>query len=279
MTRFPSRRLACILSAAALVLTAAVLAGAAATPAAADKMLVHDVYFSLTDKSPGAQEKLIVACKKYLSEHPGTVWFAVGTLAQEFNRDVNDRDFDVALHLVFTGKEAHDRYQKSDRHEKFIAECKANWAKVRVFDSYVAGSAHAPAADLPKRDHPHAKPHADKPHADRLFLPDPAFHFAGMIQGKVVAKRDHGVVVKVQKVLKQWEHSKAKNADSLVGKAVFVNLRSEHGKLAPSLVKFVQKLDIGQEVALDVAHQKGEALTLLELTEEQRKAIGASRSQ
>jgi hypothetical protein len=266
MTRFPSRRLAWTVSAAALALTAAVLAAAAASSAAAaEKMLVHDVYFSLTDKSPDAQEKLIVACKRYLSEHPGTVWFAVGTLAPDLNRDVNDRDFDVALQLVFASKEAHDRYQKSDRHEKFIAECKENWAKVRVFDSYVAGSAHGPTGERPK---------TDKPHADRLYLPDLAAHFAGMVQGKVVAKRDHGIVVKVEKVVKQWEQSKAKNAETLVGKAVFVNLRSEHGKLSANLVKFVEKLDVGQSVTLDVAHQEGEALTLLELTAEQRKAIG-----
>ena len=52
-------------------------------------------------------------------------------------RDVNDRDFDVALHLVFKSKAAHDQYAKSERHLKFIEENKDNWKRVRVFDSYV----------------------------------------------------------------------------------------------------------------------------------------------
>ncbi len=33
--------------------------------------LAHSVYFSLNDNSLAAKEKLIAACKKYLSGHPG----------------------------------------------------------------------------------------------------------------------------------------------------------------------------------------------------------------
>ena len=101
-------------------------------------MLAHNVYFSLKDNSPGGRQKLIAACNKYLSKHPGTVYFAAGTLAEDLKRPVNDQDFDVALHLVFEDQAAHDRYQESARHEQFIAENQANWKKVRVFDS-VAG--------------------------------------------------------------------------------------------------------------------------------------------
>jgi hypothetical protein len=105
---------------------------------AEDRMLAHDVYFALKDNSPEAKEKLIAACQKYLTDHPGMVSFAVGPRAEEMQREVNDRDFDVALHVVFKSKADHDRYSKSERHLKFIAENKANWKKVRVFDSYVA---------------------------------------------------------------------------------------------------------------------------------------------
>ena len=100
-------------------------------------MFAHDVYFSLKDNSSPAKEKLIAACKKYLTDHPGTVSFAVGPLAGEMKREVNDRDFDVALHLVFKSKAAHDQYAEAQRHLKFIEENKDNWKKVRVFDSYV----------------------------------------------------------------------------------------------------------------------------------------------
>lgn len=97
-------------------------------------MLAHDVFFSLKDSSPQAREKLVAACKKYLSDHPGTVWFSAGVLGEEFQRDVNDRDFDVALRLVFVNKAAHDKYATAEKHLKFIEENKESWKKVRVFD-------------------------------------------------------------------------------------------------------------------------------------------------
>jgi hypothetical protein len=109
----------------------------AEAPKKAQPMLSHDVYFSLKDNSPQATEKLIAACKKYLTDHPGTIRFAVGPIAAEMKRDVNDRDFDVALHLLFKNKTAHDQYAKAERHQKFIEETQNTWKTVRVFDSYV----------------------------------------------------------------------------------------------------------------------------------------------
>jgi hypothetical protein len=100
-------------------------------------LLAHNVYFSLNDNSDAAKEKLAAACRKYLSGHPGTVFFAVGVLAKELDRPVNDRDFDVSLHVVFDSKESHDLYQKAERHLKFIEENSPGWKKVRVFDSLV----------------------------------------------------------------------------------------------------------------------------------------------
>jgi hypothetical protein len=109
------------------------------TQAAADDgpMLAHMVYFSLKDNSAAAKEKLVAACKKYLNKHPGTVFFGAGTLVEDLKRPVNDRDFDVALHIVFENRAAHDRYQTAKRHVQFIEENKDNWTKVRVFDSVV----------------------------------------------------------------------------------------------------------------------------------------------
>src|SRR6266478_625798 len=98
-------------------------------------LLVHNVYFALKDNSEAAKQRLIAACKKYLSNPPGTVFFACGTLAAELRREVNDRDFDVGLHVVFRDQAAHDQYQVDPRHVQFIAENKENWKKVRVFDS------------------------------------------------------------------------------------------------------------------------------------------------
>jgi hypothetical protein len=101
------------------------------------RLLSHDVYFTLKDNSGAAKEKLVAACKKYLSKHPGEVFFAAGVRSEDLKREVNDQDFDVALHIVFDTKEAHDRYQDAERHKMFIAETMSNWKKVRVFDSVV----------------------------------------------------------------------------------------------------------------------------------------------
>lgn len=102
-------------------------------------MLAHMVYFSLHEQTPIARQNLVAECKKYLSGHPGTVFFAVG-LAADYDREVNDRDFDVALQLVFRDRAAHDSYQVAERHEQFVEQNRAGWKKVRVFDADVQGT-------------------------------------------------------------------------------------------------------------------------------------------
>ena len=100
-------------------------------------MLSHSVFFTLHDNSPAAVQRMVAACKTYLTDHPGTRFCAAGPLADEFQRPVNDRAFDVALHVVFADRAAHDAYQQAPRHLKFIEENKANWKQVRVFDAWV----------------------------------------------------------------------------------------------------------------------------------------------
>lgn len=100
--------------------------------------LGHMVYFTLKDRSPAAIDKMVAACQKYLTGHPGTVFFAAGKLVPDLTRPVNQTDFDVALHVVFDSREAHDAYQVAPRHQQFIDENKPNWERVRVFDSYVS---------------------------------------------------------------------------------------------------------------------------------------------
>jgi hypothetical protein len=117
------------------VLVAVLLAASAPSAGAADPYIGHMVYFKLKDGSPDAREKLVASCKKYLEKHDGVVFFAAGVLGESFKGGANDRDWDVALHLVFESKAAHDKYQDHPEHLKFIAENKDNWAKVRVFDS------------------------------------------------------------------------------------------------------------------------------------------------
>lgn len=107
-----------------------------ADPAAAH--LAHMVYFTLKDASPAAQQALVEACHKFLKGHDGEVYFSAGTLVPDLSRPVNDRAFHVSLHVVFSSRQAHDAYQTHPRHLQFIEQNKANWAQVRVFDSYVS---------------------------------------------------------------------------------------------------------------------------------------------
>jgi hypothetical protein len=100
-------------------------------------LLAHNVFFTLSDNSPGAVQKMIDSCKKYLTVQPGIVYFACGKRDAGLNRDVNDRTFDVGLHIVFADRAAHDAYQEDATHQRFIAENKPNWKQVRVFDSIV----------------------------------------------------------------------------------------------------------------------------------------------
>jgi hypothetical protein len=101
-------------------------------------VISHNVYFTLNDNSPAAKKTLIDACRAYLTDHPGMVSFACGTLREDHVRPVNDRDWDIGLHIVFTDKAAHDRYQASPRHHQFVAESEGNWKRARVFDTELA---------------------------------------------------------------------------------------------------------------------------------------------
>jgi quinol monooxygenase YgiN len=103
---------------------------------AAMRALAHAVYFTLLDGSPANVAHLVAACHELLAGHAGELHFAAGPLVTELDRPVNVRDFHVGLLVVFASKQAHDDYQASPRHQKFIAEHKASWAAVRVFDSW-----------------------------------------------------------------------------------------------------------------------------------------------
>jgi len=113
------------------------LAGTTGGADAAEPQLAHMVFFKLKQRTPEARQKLVDACDKYLTDHDGTVYYSAGVLAEDLDREVNVRDFDVALHLVFANRAAHDKYQQHPRHLQFIKENKETWAGVRVFDSLV----------------------------------------------------------------------------------------------------------------------------------------------
>jgi hypothetical protein len=102
-----------------------------------EKMLAHTVLFTLKDRSQQSKTLLVAGCKEYLSSHPGTVFFAAGTLAEDIRWSISDRDFDVALHLVFQNRAAHDAYQDSPQHAEFLDKHSGSWSAIRVLDCYV----------------------------------------------------------------------------------------------------------------------------------------------
>ena len=267
-----------------LMLTALFLVSLSGLSPAAERQLGHMVFFKLKESTPANKERLVEGCQKFLTGHEGTVYFSVGVLAEEMQRDVNDRNFDVALHLVFKDKAAHDAYAVHPRHMKFIEEFKEGWDNVRVFDSYLAPQ-RDPVRRPDREDARDRRPDREgagqrrpdregardrRPERDqpaRMALPDAATGFAGMIRAKVVAKRDAGVVVQVEEVLRPWEHNRAPNARVLVGKQVLVT--PGEGPAG----RFLSLVEVGALLELDVAHKRGETLTLLELTAEQRARV------
>ena len=100
-------------------------------------MLSHSVYFTLKESNESNRAALVAACKKYLTGHDGTVFFACGTVEASLNRPVNVLDYDVALVVVFDSLASHDAYQAAPRHLEFVAENRPNWGQVRVFDAQV----------------------------------------------------------------------------------------------------------------------------------------------
>jgi len=136
---------------AASALTAAVFSWSAfAEPSAtqSEAPLAHMVFFTLEEPSEENADALVKACHTYLNGHKGTVHFSVGRRIEELDREVNDTDFDVALHLIFASEADHDTYQTHPRHLEFIEKNNHLWSTVRVFDSFLdtQGSAELPSA-------------------------------------------------------------------------------------------------------------------------------------
>lgn len=98
-------------------------------------MHIHNVFFSLKDNSDIQKQNLIRECYQYLSGLPGIVSFHCGLPAQTCNRPVNDRDFDVGLHVIFEDVADHDEHQSSPQHDEFVGRNRKNLENSRVFDT------------------------------------------------------------------------------------------------------------------------------------------------
>lgn len=127
----------CLLFAAVLAVDPAAKFKRSLAADAKEPRLAHNVYFSLKDSSDAVKEKLVADCRKLFAGNSDVLFFAIGGLAKDLRRPVNDQDFDVSVLAIFKDKAAHDNFQKADLHLRLIEENKGNWKKVRVFDSYL----------------------------------------------------------------------------------------------------------------------------------------------
>lgn len=97
--------------------------------------LTHAVFFELKQNDDASIQALIEGCNEYLAPHDGIAYFSAGPRHTEYQRDVNDLTFDVALTIVFESTAAQEVYQVTPAHKQFITEFEGNWESVRVFDS------------------------------------------------------------------------------------------------------------------------------------------------
>ncbi|MEL6826328.1 MAG: Dabb family protein [Pseudomonadota bacterium] len=117
-------------------LTLASCASSAAEEAqTVEPLLTHAVFFDLKNDDAASIQALVDGCYEYLAPHDGIVYFSAGARHLDYERDVNDLGFDVALTIVFESTAAQDAYQVTEPHLQFIEEFNQNWASVRVFDS------------------------------------------------------------------------------------------------------------------------------------------------
>jgi hypothetical protein len=98
-------------------------------------MLVHTVYFWLRKDIDGDQYTHFRIALETMRKIEHAESTHIGTPAKTAKRPVIDDSYDFALTVVFKDIASHDAYQTDPIHLAFIAENKALWKKVRVYDA------------------------------------------------------------------------------------------------------------------------------------------------
>ena len=97
-------------------------------------MFTHVVLFW---QKPGThadqRDALLRDCNALLSKIPTVKHLWAGPAAMT-PREVVDNSYDIGLCVVFEDRAGHDVYQKHPLHEQFIANNKAHWERVQVYD-------------------------------------------------------------------------------------------------------------------------------------------------
>ena len=108
-------------------------------------------------------------------------------------------------------------------------------------------------------------------------LPDGLKRFSGQVRGVVTAKGEANTIqFKVGRLLPVWKGSEAEKPELILGRTVTVG--SQRKIVADGVVHFseihvafLKKLEVGQELTLEIRNVEGDGFSILELTKEQRE--------
>lgn len=99
--------------------------------------ILHSVFFYFANNDDKTEiEAQRSAILNELSTIPVVKWVKAGA-PYGVVRDVVDNEYAMSLHLEVASKEDLDTYQVHPTHLEFGKRFKANWAKVRVFDTEI----------------------------------------------------------------------------------------------------------------------------------------------
>lgn len=115
-------------------------------------------------------------------------------------------------------------------------------------------------------------------------LPDGFKGFSGRLRGTVVSVRDdgRGFALKVSALVKVWKNNRAEEPWCIVGRTVDVLAQWTKGDgdswhPVERHVRFINTLDEGESLAIEVVQDEGERLHILELTKAQREQAEGGR--
>ena len=117
----------------------------------------------------------------------------------------------------------------------------------------------------------------------KATLPESVRGFAGQVKGTVAAKGEKSFDLKVTEVLKTWEANKATKPADLVGLTITVTSPwvkvGDRMQQAGTRLAFVQKVQVGQDLTLEIKHSERDQFVITELTKEQAAWAKAGREE
>lgn len=97
-------------------------------------MFSHIVVLWTDPANPNAADELVAAARKLLADIPGVIQFYAGKMVPS-PRPVVEQGYQVALNLIFSSKEAEQKYQTHPQHVEFVEKyAKRLMKKLVIYD-------------------------------------------------------------------------------------------------------------------------------------------------